>query len=67
MKVTKPDITRADLYFSWTEPTRSQKNAVLAIMLASENDNTLYTRSNWEAFMSNMIVAALLSAHTEHN
>ena len=54
-KITKPEMTRADLYFSWTEDTRSQKNIVLAAMLANEKESTLYTKSNWLAVISNIM------------
>jgi hypothetical protein len=43
MKVTKPEISTALLYFSWTANARNQRYIVVDIMLAREKDNTLYT------------------------
>ena len=59
MKVTRPVIVIADLYFSWTLPSRSQKKMVLAIMEANVKESELYTRSNCPAVTANMTMVLL--------
>ena len=46
MKVTKPEMSTADLYLSFTAVERNHKNTVVAIMLAKEKESTLYTACN---------------------
>jgi hypothetical protein len=41
MKVTKPEMTHADLYLSVTAIERNHKNMVVAIMDANANDRQL--------------------------
>jgi len=43
MKVTKPEMSTALLYFSSTAVCRNQRYIVVAIMLARAKDKTLYT------------------------
>lgn len=48
-------IVIADLYFSCTEPSRSQKKKVDAPIDASVKDRELYTRSNWPDVIGNIM------------
>lgn len=64
MKVTRPVMVMADLYFSSIEPTRSQKKMVEAIIDASVKLSELYTRSNISLVMGCM--AAVCASTRTH-
>ena len=69
MNVTKPVMTKAVLYFSATDDSRSQKKIVLAIIEARVKDRPLYTRSNSPAVILNIMVkraGVVRSVRKEH-
>ena len=57
MKVTKPEISTALLYFSSTAVWRNQRYIVVAIILASAKDKTLYTAWYCKSLISNITMA----------
>ena len=63
MKVTRPVMVMADLYFSSIEPTRSQKKMVEAIIDASVKLSELYTRSNISLVMGCMAAVCASRTH----
>jgi len=60
MKVTRPVMVMALLYFSFTDPRRSQKKIVDAIIEARVKERELYTRSNCAAFIGYIMVCEVL-------
>ena len=52
MNVTKPETITALWYLAWTANERNIRNTVVAIMLASAKDSTLYTTWNWKSVIS---------------
>ena len=60
MKVTRPVMVIALLYFSFTDPRRSQKKMVDAIIEARVKERELYTRSNCAAFIGYIMVCEVL-------
>ena len=60
MKVTRPVMVIALLYFSFTDPRRSQKKMVDAINEARVKERELYTRSNCAAFIGYIMVCEVL-------
>ena len=57
MKVTKPEISTALLYLSCTAKERNHRYIVVAIMLASEKDKTLYTAWYCKSVISYIVMA----------
>jgi len=60
MNVTKPLMMTALWYLSFTAKDLNQRNMVVAIIDAIENDNVLYTVWNCKSFIANMTMTAVL-------
>ena len=58
MKVTSPEISTADLYFSTIEGTRIQRKSVHDIMQASEKERASYTIWYCSLHTENIVMAA---------
>jgi len=58
MKVTKPEISTALLYFYATANERNHRYIVVAIMLASAKDKTLYTAWYCTSDISYIVMAS---------
>jgi hypothetical protein len=58
MNVTNPEINNALWYLLLIDGTRIHTKMVVAIIEASEKDNTLYTNWNWLSDISYITIAS---------